>query len=236
MLHGQAVVAKILRRFANSQVNPLALTRFQSWRGQGGLHLLKQTIVIARNRAATDQLVVAPRQQWRDGYRAFEACAGFVEAAELRKKIAEQLISHAVPGIGHQRLSQHLFGFLIAILDQQRPRLTQPAEVGSASGRRRAAETTDRLVEMAENVDQSTGAEPRLGQGWEQSCGAVVRSQCPRNVAQLFEGNSQAEMGIGVARFDSDRAVQCRDGIRQSTGLEAGEAEIVLNKGIGWLL
>ena len=118
MLHGQGVVAKILRRLADREVKPQALPRFQPRRGQGALHRLKQTAVNARDRAAPDQIVVASRQQRRDRDRSFEARTGLVETAELREQIAQQIIRHGVPRIGHQRLSQYLFGFLIAILDQ----------------------------------------------------------------------------------------------------------------------
>ena len=87
MLHGQAVVAKILRRLTDREVNSQELRRFQSRRGQGGLHLLQQTagIVIARDGAASYQLVVASRQHRRDRDRAFEACTGLVETAEFRE-------------------------------------------------------------------------------------------------------------------------------------------------------
>jgi hypothetical protein len=84
----KAVVAKILRRLSNREVNTLALPRFQPWRRQGGLHLLKETVVIARDRAAADQIVVASRQQRRNRDRAFETCTGLVEAADLREQIA----------------------------------------------------------------------------------------------------------------------------------------------------
>ena len=166
MLHGQGVVAKIVRRLADREVKPQALRRFQSRRGERGFHPLKQTVVIARDRAAPDQIVVASRQQRRDRDRALEAFAGLVETAELREQIAQQIMRHGVPRIERQRLSQHLFGFLIAILGQQRPRLAKAAEAGLTAGRRRAAETADRLVAMAQCVDQGAGAEPRLGQGW----------------------------------------------------------------------
>ncbi len=48
MLHGQGVVAKIVRRLADREVKPQALRRFQPRRGQGGFHPLQQTVVIAR--------------------------------------------------------------------------------------------------------------------------------------------------------------------------------------------
>ena len=57
-----------------------------------------------------------------------EAFAGLIETAVLRKQIAQQIMRHGVSRIECQRLSQHLFGFLIAILGQQRPRLAKPAE------------------------------------------------------------------------------------------------------------
>ena len=84
MLHGQGVVAKIVRRLADRKVKPQALRRFQPRRGQGGFHLLKQTDVIARDRATPDQIIVASRQQRRDRDRALEAFAGILETAELR--------------------------------------------------------------------------------------------------------------------------------------------------------
>ena len=237
MLHGQGVVAKILRRLADREVNPQALHRFQSRRGQGGLHRLKQTVVvvIARDRAAPDQFVVASRQHRRDRDRAFEACTSLVETAELSEQIAQQIISHGVPRIGHQRLSQYLFGFLIAILGQQRPRLAKAAEAVPISGRCRAPETADRLVAMAQRIEQGAGAEPRLSQGWEQFRGAVVRNDRPADVAHLLQGDSQAEMCIGIARVAGDGPLQYRDGIRYAADLEAGEAEIVLDDGIGRL-
>ena len=101
MLHGQGVVAKILSRLADREVKPQALRRFQPRSGQSGLHPLKQTVVIARDRTTADQIVVAPRQQRCDGDRAFEACTGLVKAAELREQTAEQIIGHGVAWIGH---------------------------------------------------------------------------------------------------------------------------------------
>jgi hypothetical protein len=88
---------------------------------------------------------------------------------------------------------------------------------------------------MAQCVDQRAGAEPCLGQGWEQLGGAVVRSECPADVAELLQGDAQAEMCIGITRLDGDGPLQCRDGIRYAIDLEAGEAEIVLDDGIGRL-
>ena len=44
MLHGQGVVAKIVRRLADREVKPQALRRFQPRRGQGGFHPLKKTV------------------------------------------------------------------------------------------------------------------------------------------------------------------------------------------------
>ena len=80
-----------------------------------------------------------------------------------------------------------------------------------------------------------TGAEPRLGQGGEQLRGAVVGNDCLPDVAQLLRGNSQAEICIGVARVTGDGPLERRDGIRYATDLKAGEAEIVLDDGIGGL-
>src|SRR4029077_18630335 len=139
---------------------------------------------------------------------------------------------HSVPRIVRQCLSQHLFGFLIAILGQKRPCLAKAAEAGLTSGRRRPAETTDRLVAVSQFVDQSASAEPRLAQGWEQLSGAIVRNDGSADVALLFQSDSQAEICVAVARVDSNGPLQCRDGIRYASDLEAGEAEIVLDGGI----
>ena len=235
ILHGQGVVAKIIRRFAQREVEPHTLGRFQSRRGQRGFHPFQQTVVIARDPAAPYQIVIASRQQRRDRDRAFEALAGLVETAELREQIAQQIMRHGVPRIVRQRPSQHLFGFLIAVLGQQRPSLAQPAEAAVASGRRRAAETADRLLTMAQRVDQGAGAEPRLGQGRKELSGAVVRHDGLADVAQLLQSDSQAEICIAVARVAGDRPLQCRDGIRYPADLEAGEAEIMMDDGIGRL-
>ena len=67
---------------------------------------------------------------------------------------------------------------------------------------------------MAQRVDQSAGAEPCLGQGWKQLSGVVVRSERAANVAQFLQGDSQAEMCIGVTRVAGDGPLQCRDSIR----------------------
>jgi NADH pyrophosphatase NudC (nudix superfamily) len=87
MLHGQSVVAKILRSLADREMKPQSLRRFEHRRSERSFHSLKQPIVIiiARNRTTPDQFVVASRQQRRDRDRAIEAFAGFVETAELRE-------------------------------------------------------------------------------------------------------------------------------------------------------
>src|ERR1700756_1695456 len=139
---------------------------------------------------------------------------------------------HGVPWIARQGLSEHLFRFLIAILDQQCPGLAKTAEAGLTSGRRRAAKTADRLVTMAQCVYQGTSAEPSFGERWEQLSGAIVGNDSPADVALLLQGNSQAEVCIGVARVAGDGPLQCGDGIRHITDLEAGEAQIVLDGGI----
>ena len=79
---------------------------------------MKQTDVIARDRATPDQIIVASRQQRRGRDRALEAFASLVETAELRQQIAQQIMPRGVARIERQRVSQHLFGFLIAILGQ----------------------------------------------------------------------------------------------------------------------
>ena len=58
---------------------------------------------------------------------------------------------------------------------------------------------------------------------------------CAADVAQLLQGDSQAEICIGVARVAGEGLLECRDGIRYPADLEAGEAEIVLDDGIGRL-
>ena len=86
MLHSLGVVAKIVRRLADREVNPQPLRRFQPRRGQGGFHPFEQAVVIAGDGTAPDQIVVASSQHRRDLYRAFEACTGLVEAAELGRQ------------------------------------------------------------------------------------------------------------------------------------------------------
>jgi hypothetical protein len=72
-------------------------------------------------------------------------------------------------------------------------------------------------------------------QGWEELSGAVVRNDCRADVAQLLQGDSEAEICIGVARVAGDGPLLCLDGIRYAANLEAGEAKIVLDDGIGRL-
>ena len=109
MLHGQGVVAKIVRRLAHREVKPQALRRFEPRRGQRGFHSLNKTVVAARvfirNPAAADQIVVASCQQRRDRHRALETFAGLVETAELRELIAQQIMRHGVARIARQRLA-----------------------------------------------------------------------------------------------------------------------------------
>lgn len=100
-------------------------------------------------------------------------------------------MGHGVACIECQRLSQDQFRFLIAILGQQGPCFAKPAEAALTSGRRRPAETIDRLIAAAQRVDQGPGEEPRLGQGPVQLRGAVVRSDRTAGVALLLQGDSQ---------------------------------------------
>jgi hypothetical protein len=89
MLHGQGIVAQIVRRLADREVKPQALRCFQPRREQCGFHPSKQILVIARDPAAPDQIIVASRQQRRDRDRALKAFAGLVEMAKLREHTAQ---------------------------------------------------------------------------------------------------------------------------------------------------
>ena len=66
----------------------------------------------------------------------------------LRKQVSQQIMRQGVPRIARQGVSQHLLGFPIAILNQQRPRFAEAAEAGIAAGRCRAAKAADRLIAM----------------------------------------------------------------------------------------
>ncbi len=158
-----------------------------------------------------------------------------VETAALGQQIAEQIERHGVRRVEHQRLAKHLFGFRVAILGQECPCLAQAAEAGLGSARRGPAEAADGLVAMAERVDQGAGAEPDLGQRGENLGGTVIGHDGPADVAPLLQGNSQAEMGIGIARLAGHCPLQGGDGVGQAADLEAGQAEIVQDAGIGWL-
>jgi hypothetical protein len=57
----------------------------------------------------------------------------------------------------------------------------------------------------------------------------------PADVAQLLQGDSQAEICIGVARVAGNGSLQCCDGILCASDFQAGETEIVLDDGIGRL-
>lgn len=229
MLHGQSAVAKIVCRFADCQVKPLSLRRFQPRSGKRGFHPLKQSGIISGDGTTTNQIVVTSRKQRRDRDRALEAFASFIEAAKLREQITQQIMRHGVFGIVRQRLSQNLFSFLISILSEQRSRFAEAAEAGPASSGSRPAETTDGLVAMAQGVNQSAGAEPCLSERWKKFSGAVVSDDCPADVAQFLQCNSHAEICIAVARVAGNGLLQCCNGIRYAPDFEASETEIVLD-------
>ena len=63
----------------------------------------------------------------------------------------------------------------------------------------------------------------------------VVRNQCPADVAQLLQSNSQPEICIAVTWVAGDGPLQCRDCIGYAADLKAGEAEIVMDDRVGWL-
>ena len=87
------------------------------------------------------------------------------------------------------------------------------------SGHRRTAETANRLFATTQCVKQSAATEPRLSQRWEQFRGALIRSDRLVDIAQLLQGDSQAEICIAVARVAGDGALECRDGIRYTADL-----------------
>ena len=70
-----------------------------------------------------------------------------MEAAELREQIAQQIMPHGIAWIERQRLSEYLFGFLIAIFSQERSRLAKAAKLVLPRSLRRA-KTADRLITM----------------------------------------------------------------------------------------
>src|ERR1035441_8437434 len=136
---------------------------------------------------------------------------------------------HGVLRIERQRLSQHLLGFLVAILGQQGACLAQTAEARFTSSCRCAAKTTDSLVSMAQGVSQRAGPEPRLGQSWDQLSGMVIRNDCSADIAQLLQGNSHAEICIAIAGIAVYSPLQCGDGVWYTANLKVGQAEIVLD-------
>jgi len=164
MLHGPSVVAEVIGRLSDGEMKAVELRCFQSGRAQHLHHRLQQTIVIARDAAAPGQIVVAAGQLRRHGDGTLKAFAGFVKTAGLGKQISEQILCQGILRILRQRFSQHQFSFLIAILDQQCARLAEAPKTALSSSRRRLSETGDRLIEMAQRVDEIPGAKPRFGQ------------------------------------------------------------------------
>src|SRR5260370_1352883 len=71
-----AILAARTTEDTQNKTKPLALRRFQPRRGQGGFHPVQQTVVIARDAATPDPIVVASCQQRRDRDRAVEAFVG----------------------------------------------------------------------------------------------------------------------------------------------------------------
>jgi hypothetical protein len=88
---------------------------------------------------------------------------------------------------------------------------------------------------MAQCVDEGAGAEPRFGQRWQQLGGTVVGQECRAEIAQLFQGDSHAEVGVRVTWVADDSALECSDRIRHRADLQSGEAKIVLDYGVGRL-
>jgi hypothetical protein len=86
------------------------------------------------------------------------------ETTELGEQVTEQVVRHGVGRIEHERLSQHPFGFDVAIFGQERPCRAEASESRLRSRRCRAAKTADRLVAVAQCVDQCASAEPGLRQ------------------------------------------------------------------------
>ena len=88
---------------------------------------------------------------------------------------------------------------------------------------------------MAQRVDQGAGAEPRLGQRRLKLGRTVVGQDGPAEIAQLLQGDSHAEICVRVARVAGDGALKCGDGLRHAADLQAGQAEVVLDYGVGRL-
>src|SRR5208283_5046830 len=77
--------------------------------------------------------------------------------------------------------------------------------------------------------------EPPLAQRWQELGGAVVGQERPADIAQRLQGDSHAEICVGVARAACDGALKCADRVRCAADLEKGEAEVVLDDGVGRL-
>src|SRR5882757_4697621 len=103
-------------------------------------------MVILRDGTTAHQVVVASRQQRRDVDGALQAVPRLVETAMFGQQIAEQIERHRVRRVEDERLAKYLFGFRIAILGQECPRLAETAEAGFRSARRGPAEAADGLV------------------------------------------------------------------------------------------
>ncbi len=65
--------------------------------------------------------------------------------------------------------------------------------------------------------------------------GAVVGQHRRAEIAKRFQGNSHAEISVGVARVAGDGALKCAYRVCNATDLEQSEAEVVLDEGVGRL-
>ena len=232
MPHRQGVVAEVVRSLAEREPNPQALRRLEARGGERGFHLRNQILLRGHDRAAPDKIVPASRHQRRERDSAREAIVGLVETAVLGEQGAEQIVGHRARRVGRERLAQDLLGFLVALLGQQRPRGPEPSESALASRRFRAPETADGLLAVAHRVDQSAGAEPRLGERRRKLGRAIVGANRAAEIAELLERDPQAEVGVGVTRLARDGETERADRLFEAARLEQGEAEVVLDQGV----
>ena len=229
MAHRQSVIAEIISRLPQGEMHPHTMRHFQPRRVEGRFHSRNQ-IRIGRSEGPTPhEVVVASRHQRCERDRSREAFASFLETTGLGEPVTEEILRQRVGRIQLQHLSQQPLGCNVTILRQERSCRAKASEPSLWPRLSRAAEAAYCLVTMAHRVDQGTRAEPCLSQLRLQLGGTVVSHDGRAEITQLFEGNSQPEVRVRVARVARDSALKCIDGLRHKTDLQAGQAQVVLN-------
>ncbi len=86
---------------------------------------------------------------------------------------------------------------------------------------------------MTQREDERAGPVPRFRQRWLQLGRTIIGQDRVADIACTFQRETQTEIGVRVGGLEGDRAAERGDRLMESTGLEASETEIVLDRRVG---